>query len=199
MENNQEDIKTIIEGLTEAVLDQLIDDPFVKDIPLIGTAVSIARLGKSISDRIFIAKVKKFLLSVSVSQEEKEEFFRKLNSDEKLKSEAAEACLFIINRSDNSEKLSITGYLFQAFIKNRIDFTQFRKFIHAVDLAFVDDLVQFIKSGGTDRSVDDSLLRTGLTEMSKTAFVFSGEFAQSSVTVSELGKLFVVIMSDYPK
>ncbi len=184
----------IASDLSETVLDQFINDPLIKDIPIVGTAVNLAKIGKTISDRLFLSKVKKFLLSISVTSKEKEEFINQLESDAKLKAKTQEAVLFLINRADSFDKIEILGHLFQAFIRSQIDINKFRKLSFAVDLAFVDDLALFINANENESKCYESLVRTGLTSISRTSYLFSDDFAQSSIDITELGKLFLSIM-----
>ncbi len=194
MKNEIEDFGV---GLTEAILDQFINDPLVKDFPLISTAISIAKLGKSIADRIFLVKINHFLSSISISEKERKTFSKKLDSDPKLKAKTAEICLFIINRSDDLEKLSITGSLFQSFIKNQIDISIFKRLSNSIDLAFIDDLRLFIDTHGTDDDCYEFLLRTGLTKITGVSMQWGGS-GNRKILCTDLGELLINIMEENP-
>ena len=59
----------------EVILKQAIDDGILKDIPIIGTVFKAMDIGGSIRDKIYGAKVAKFILNLSqVTETDKERF-----------------------------------------------------------------------------------------------------------------------------
>jgi hypothetical protein len=185
--------------LLEALGDQFFDDGLLKDIPILGTAVNIARLGKSITDRIFLAKVSKFIVSLSEVEEiEKQKFYGQLESDQRLRKKTGEVIVLILDRFDDLEKSEILAKVFISHIKGVISFDQFRKLASAIDLAYIEDLRQLVNSkvlSATD--MQDSLrglLRTGLTAISEQG-VSVGGVVCLPINTTDMGKLFIKIMT----
>ena len=56
-----EDLKDLAIDLSEVALDSLSENELVKDIPVIGTFVRLARVTRSIPDLIFAKKVERFI------------------------------------------------------------------------------------------------------------------------------------------
>lgn len=185
--------------LLEALGDQVFDDGLLKDIPILGTAVKIARLSKTIRDRIFLKKVKNFLVSLSEIEElEKQKLYRRLETDKRQREKIGEVIILIIDRFDDLEKPEILARIFISYIKEIITFDQFRKLASAVDLAFVEDLRQLVNSKGRSTTdVQDSLqglIRTGLTAISQHG-VLVGSTVYSPIITTDLGKVFIRIMT----
>ncbi|MDZ8236233.1 MAG: hypothetical protein RMZ69_03500 [Nostoc sp. ChiQUE01a] len=181
----------ILADLGEVALDSLIEG-IVKDIPVLGSAVKIAKLSKTITDQIFLLKVKNFLLGLeNISPEEKQIFFSKLNNNSEEKSKVGECLVLIINRLDDLEKAQILAELFLKLIKEKINLETFRRLASAIDIAFIEDLKTLI-GGSRDSGYLSNLIRSGLAETSSTGVIMQGyDLVHISVRISELGKLFV--------
>jgi len=190
--------------LLEALGDQVFDDGLLKDIPILGTAVNLARIGKTITDRIFLKKVAKFLVSLSEVEEiEKQKFYSRLETDQRLRQKTGEVIVLILDHFEDLEKPEILARVFISHIKGVISFDQFRKLASAINLAYVEDLRQLVDSKG--RSTTDiqesrqGLLRTGLTAISQHGVPVQSGFGEdvvySPITTTALGKLFIGIMT----
>lgn len=67
--------------LSEVLLDGLLKDGVLKEIPIVGTILGMSKAAIRLKDYLFIKKVLKFLAELSsVSFEEKEEFLGKYDS-----------------------------------------------------------------------------------------------------------------------
>ncbi len=186
----------ILADLGEVALDSLLEG-VAKDIPVLGSAVKLAKLSKTITDHIFLLKIQKFLLGLeNISNEEKQNFFRKLDNNAEAKSKIGECLVLIINRLDDLEKTQILAELFLKLIKEKIDLETFKRLASAIDIAFIEDLKQLIKDR-LDSSSLSNLVRSGLAETSPTGVILEGYgVAHISVHISELGKLFVSLMNE---
>src|SRR5437868_2905408 len=47
--------------IAEVVIDSLMQDGLLKDIPFLSLAVKVANIGKTVTDRIFLTKIKKLI------------------------------------------------------------------------------------------------------------------------------------------
>ncbi|MBN3897185.1 MAG: hypothetical protein HWQ41_18485 [Nostoc sp. NOS(2021)] len=183
--------------IAEVVIDSLMEDGLLKDIPFISLAVKVANIGKTVSDRIFLTKVKKFLLYLDkVPVREKQSFLKTLDDEPEKKSKLGEYLVLIIDRIDDLDKTQILAELFLNLIKEKINLETFRRLASAVNIAFVEDLKKLIKN--TKNSEDlGNLIGSGLTEVSSTGVILSGyDVVHNSVRISALGKLFVKLMND---
>jgi len=190
--------------LLEALGDQVFDDGLLKDIPILGTAVNLARLRKTIADRLFLKKVEKFLVSLSeVEETKKQKFYDRLETDQRLREKTGEVIVLILNRFDDLEKPEILARVFRSYMNGIIGFNQFRQLASAVDIAYIEDLWQLVNSKGrSPTDVQDSrqgLLRTGLTAISQHGVPVHGGFGEnvvySPIITTNLGGLFIKIMT----
>lgn len=198
-------IDTSVE-IFEAIGDQFFEDSLFKDIPILGTAVNAAKLGKTITDRIFLKKVTNFLVSLSnIKEKERQKFYSKLETDQKLRDKTGEVLVLILDRFDDLEKPEILAKIFMAYIKDLVNFHQFRQLASAIDLAYIEDLKQLIRSSTDTQDFKEGLLRTGLTAISQHGLpvhhalgggpLGGGQnLVYSPIKVTNLGNLFIEIM-----
>jgi hypothetical protein len=187
--------------LVEPVFDDwtkdLMDSEVLKEIPFIGSAVKLAVLGKTITDRIFLKKVNKFLTSLDPALGAKtRKFGEELRSGDKDAERTAEVLLLALDAIDDLEKAPILAAVFSAFLLGEIDKAQFRRMTAAVRAGMSDDLLA-LASGSDNIELVDSLRHTGLTGDRPGD---SGRFwpAESLVdAVTLLGEKFIGVMARF--
>jgi len=183
-------------------LGAIIDNEIIKEIPLLGAAVKIAGLGKTISDHIFLAKIKRFLSAFeTVSIPEAQRFAEELASGDTDAARTAETLLLAIDLADDLAKTPIIASVFQAFLQGDMSKSEFRRIIAAVNAAVVDDLLEVAAFGAEPSGsakehsiLIDALRHTGLTEDARTFLVAQGN-PDLAVAITPLGKAFARAMS----
>lgn len=188
----------------EMGLDQLLDEGFLKDLPLIGSIVKVFKGVLDIRDRIFIAKIARFLYRLSkIPQENRDRFKNKISQEPKLKQRVGETLILIFDRLDDLEKPDFIAKCFSSYLGGKISFAQFRRLASAVDMAFVDDLKALVVRKAEKGEYSDdhlaNLSRTGLVDFKAGGIEGTWEeIGTIKYTVSSLGQLFINIISDFP-
>ena len=190
--------------LIEPALDAMIENQFLKDIPALGAAVKIAGIGKTISDRIFLAKIQRFLAALDpVLSPEAQRFSEELESGEADASRTAENLLLAIDLADDLKKAPIIAALFQAFLRGDVNKSEFRRMVAAVNAAVVEDLLELAAIGtkpiGTAEehtTLIDALRHTGLTDTALN--IVTHGVPDLEETITPLGRAFAsAISSDH--
>jgi hypothetical protein len=76
------EVQDLMKEYAEIGIDAALSDGPLKDIPVIGTIIGLAKVGISISDRILIRKIIKFLGPLSdMSDKMRQEMIQKLEAD----------------------------------------------------------------------------------------------------------------------
>jgi hypothetical protein len=126
--------------ILEAEIDQLINDEFLKEIPILGTAYKTYSLANKISERFFIKKILKFLFRLNgIPRSERERFVEQLQKENQSK-KVGEKLLIVLNRLDDTSKADIIGKLYKATIQNNISQSDFFRLASFIDKCFADDL-----------------------------------------------------------
>jgi hypothetical protein len=196
-----EDLQEVAIDLSEAALDSLTDNQIIKDFPVVGILVRLAKATMSIPDRIFAKKIERFIsVTNSIPREKRDQFHTRLEAEPDLRRKAGEVLVFTLDRIEDLQKAAITGKLFSHFIMGDIDFDILRRLLVAVDRGFVDDLLSFpqwaIQGRFSDNFTPQSLDGTGLVEPVYPVFghVPANERAEPTFRYSKLGKVYARLL-----
>ena len=186
----------------EVVLDHLLRNNLVRDMPAIGTAVNLVKLGVDLKNRLFLAKLLRFCNNLeSVPEKEKRRFISQLQADARLRSRVGEHLVLLLDRFDDVEqKPELLARIFEAYVTGTIDHAAFQKLSTALDrikvyslpglLSFYDD------APGTEMPDDDTLqdlVLCGLASMISGVGLVFGDGSSKNVYRNELGRLFIDI------
>lgn len=190
----------ISEDIAEVVLDSLLDEGVLKDLPVVGTIVKVFKGAMDIRDRVFVAKVARFLFQLSKIPLEKRLLFKeKLNADLKLRRKLGLTLTLLLDRLDDIEKPDFVAWCFNAYLNDNITIDAFRRISSAIDIAFIDDLKAICRED-IDLNTDGTIY---LSNLSKTPLVdFKGGGVHSTwknlgaifYSLSPLGQSFVEIV-----
>ncbi|WP_419655803.1 hypothetical protein Dvar_49040 [Desulfosarcina variabilis str. Montpellier] len=193
------DLDDIAFEISEIGLDQFLDKDFIKELPVVGVIARIFKDSLDMRNRIFLAKVARFLFRLKdVTKEQNKAFEEKIRNDPNLKRKVGQTLVLILERLDNLEKPDMVGKCFACYLSNKITFSQFRRLSSAIDLAFIDDLNALL--GIADAS--DEFLKNTKENLAMTGFIrFQGGGEMNggdkiSYFLSPLGQLFIDIMTD---
>jgi hypothetical protein len=135
----------------EVFLDTFINEEVLKDIPILGTAVKLLRASDTIRDKLFAEKIYSFLHEIHKFSQSDIEKMRKKSADSPHESvKIGNTLLMVLDKVSDLDKPKLLGQLFIAYLDNVISVDDFRRLIHAVDVAFVDDLLELIRSSPSD-------------------------------------------------
>lgn len=214
-----ENLSSLGADIAEVGLDTLLKNGFLKDLPVVGIIFKSLHAAKNIHDRMFIAKVARFMLSLKdVSEKDRERFKERLMQDPKFKKKVGETLCLVLERLDDVDKPEILARVFKAYLADKIGFSDFRRLASAIDIAFIDDLREFaeiqVKHTGHKRHYDfeDNLVRAGLfkivvdveTEFPEPTTRIGGggrtiegtSRTDISFEITDLGWLFFFVMKD---
>ncbi len=192
----------VLEPIIDGLVESLSDSQVLKDVPILGTAVKIAALGKSIADRIFLKKVQRFLQGIDgTTIERASTFARELETGDADAVRTAETLVLAIDAMNDMEKAPLLAAVFASFLRGEISKPDFRRLIAAINSAVVDDLSALAAvgpeaTGKVDKleSVMSSLRHTGLT-IDASGGIRLQPYNELSDTVTDLGKTFLRVVN----
>ncbi len=88
------ELTNLAEKYAEIGIDAIMSEGFLKDIPIVGSIISIGKLGVNISNVIFVKKLIRFLVSLdSIDENERSTLIDKLNNEDEFKKKVGERVL----------------------------------------------------------------------------------------------------------
>lgn len=126
-------LKELSTDISEAVLDEAIDDGLLKDIPIFGSLSKLKTAFGTIRDHIFTKKVAYFLLALSKVPEQKRVAFLTSVAARGEERRVGETLLLLIDRLDNYDRAELLARVFAAFIGERLSMDEFRRLARVVE------------------------------------------------------------------
>lgn len=128
------EVQDLMKEYAEIGLDTALSEGLLKDIPLVGTIVGLAKVGISVSDRILIRKIIKFLGPLSdLSDKRRQEMVQKLEADTAYGRKVGEHLIEILDRLEAHCKPQMIALAFKAYAKGEIDATMLHRLNYAID------------------------------------------------------------------
>jgi hypothetical protein len=195
------EIKNITDDFCELGLDAMLNEGVLKDIPVFGTLTKLYSVGAT-KDKIFEKKILKFLFELKkISENERNDFTQKINSNEKQAQKIGEHILVILDRLDDLYKPIILAKLLSANIQGKIDYEMFVRLSSIIDKSLVSDInkLKDYRESQFSSFTATSLQNTGLVKLSvmnpNIAFDVNGNQTSGSLyAVSELGEILIEIL-----
>ena len=129
-------IDTLV-GVSEVALDSILKNGVLKDIPLLGSAVGVARTLSSVRDVFFLRRIVAFIEGCKTNEE------KNLDIDFDQKKElkrAGETLLLVLESASSAFKAELFGRLFAALATKKVDVHFFEQALESVGAANSRDL-----------------------------------------------------------
>lgn len=122
------ELGNINKELGEVLIDNILEQGLLKEIPIVSLFTSAINIGTSIQNQFFLKKILKFLLELeSIPKNERVDFISKIDQDKKYKTKVGESVLMILDKSDNYSKSQYIGILFKKCIEGKLAYSDFIK------------------------------------------------------------------------
>lgn len=185
--------------LTEVAIDQNLTEGMLRDVPIVGTLVKLARAGQSVSEELFIRKLARFLADLdAVPVEDRERLLEQYPDSSDEQRVLGENLLLALERLDDVKKPAILARFFAAYIRAEIDYITFTRLARALEkfnMELLPNLRQFYTqeepSSGSSEEIVHEMSLAGLVIV---GLAGSGTWGGSaSYRHSDIGKAFLHI------
>jgi hypothetical protein len=118
----------------ELGIDRALADGLLKDLPVVGTLVSISKIGLTVRDSLFIQKLLRFLRELNdVPPKERQRMVEKLERDPGYGRNVGEHLIEILEKIDSHRKPEMTARVFAAYVKGSIDIRTLHRLNNAIE------------------------------------------------------------------
>lgn len=155
----------------ETVADILMKDELFAAVPIFSTAFKAMKAVDSLKDRLFVAKLVAFVREVeNAPSEVREKIARNLSTQDEGR-KAGETLILVLEKLTDMDKPALLGALLVHYGQSRITAAELRRLVSAVDVAFGDDLAEFLDETEAQLAQNnklphrEALLNTGLIRM----------------------------------
>ena len=141
-----ENFQEILADSGEVLLDSLINNEILKEIPVLGTSLKLIRGIQSISDKFYLRKIKFFIEYLGeIDEVKKIKLIEEAKKSKSSRAKFGDALFTTIEQSDSELKIEYVAVAFEAFLNNDINEWDLREICHIIKIAFTDDLTKIIE------------------------------------------------------
>ena len=153
----------LLADLGETAIDELLSNDVIKDIPILGTAINLARTVIGLRERAFLNKLRLFVQSLPhQSDDERSKLCSAIANDCDSRDKVGEAIFSTLEQADSTVKVQYIGLVFAAFLREYISDRELRELCYSIRITQVDDLVEFIESESPRERLLREMVHTGL-------------------------------------
>ena len=131
-----------VDGL-ETAIDLITDSEIIKNLPVVGSVVGLAKIGFAIPNLIFVNKVNAFLLGAKAGQDAMDKFADQITISTVERQQAGEVVCQTLDALDDVLKAKMVGALYAKYLVGRLEFHILRRLCSTMSRVFVDDLMNF--------------------------------------------------------
>ncbi|WP_313415890.1 hypothetical protein [Stenotrophomonas sp.] len=131
----------VAEGTIEALVDGVIEDGLLKDLPIVSTLVALGKVGFSVRDRLLTQKIEKFLSEVAtLSWAERARAVDELAGNQGKQEKVGSLLLDLLDKADMEEKPRLLGKLFVAMGRGDIPSDDYLRMATMINGVYIGDL-----------------------------------------------------------
>ena len=216
-EANENKLRTtgadIAASIGDAALSDALTDLFgvgiLPNIPIVSGLGKLVETWPAIQKSFILKKLQRFSQGLSsVTPQQREDFLNRLQSDQKYSERVAEAVILLLNSLNDLDKPELLARVVAAYVQQKITFEEFRRLGDAIHIGHAGDLQALATQQGLDNLQAppylERLVRTDLATYGPVSFEIitegdakkPGDFARGQAELTDLGQLFVKIMTD---
>ncbi|BAP41283.1 putative uncharacterized protein [Pseudomonas sp. StFLB209] len=196
--NKSERSSELFDKLGEVALDKFLDNDLIKEIPIIGTVISLLKAGDDFRAYAFARKIIGFLQEVeTVTVEERDRFFEKHCQTPEQLTELGETTLMALDKVDHPTLAQMYGRAFALMLKDseagKLLFEQYSYIIKNMSPYLLRNMGSIYKYSGIstfDTHAAHELCNYGLMEQKIFARVTNKDEMQRTYMPTEYGRRF---------
>lgn len=120
--------------VAEAAIDAQLAEGVLREVPVVGTVLAVARAGSNIRDAIFVRKLLKFLRDFrATSQEERDAMIGRLEADPDYGRSVGQHLTDLLEKIDSHRKPAMLALVFLAYMRGQIDARMLNRLNHAIE------------------------------------------------------------------
>ncbi len=138
------DLSGVLEDQAEVIVDRILKDGLLKDIPIISTITGAVKTVIAVRDYLLVLKLVRFLQGINITEEERAHFEKTIGDDAEYRRTVGQNLLMLIDSLDDVTKADMVARLFKAFLQDNITYDEFKRFASVVESIFIGDLNGFL-------------------------------------------------------
>lgn len=143
----EENLRNLLSDNAEVLIDSLIDNEVLKEIPILGTSINAVKAYRNIRDNAYLNKVKTFIDKIGqINESQRKRLIEESKKDEKRRAKFGESLFTTIEQSESLTKIEYLAVVFEAFLNLEINDEDLRYICFGIKNSYIDDLIKIVES-----------------------------------------------------
>lgn len=148
---NNSDLHNVSAGLAETLVDSILNDGVLKELPIVSSIVGLGKTAISIKNGLFLKKIIHFLTEINhIPLSVRKAMIDYIDSREDQKIKVGEKLIFILDKCEDYIDTKYIAQFFCAFLEKKITYEEFLKGSRIIQNIFIGDLEYFLDSDITE-------------------------------------------------
>ncbi|CAG36145.1 hypothetical protein [Desulfotalea psychrophila] len=188
-------------NLAEIAVDSVLENGFLKDIPIVGSAIAIFKTGIAVKERQYVKKLIRFLSELNKTNEEARlRFIAEEMLEAEQRERFGETVLSLIEKADDSRKFELYAKVFERLFMNQCNYDETIRICLMIERSFYGDLkyiVDFSNGCPNDQLTAGELYKVGFLSFGGIDGGVAGEEDSGGViyTKNKYGEILIEIIS----
>ena len=150
-------LQNVTTDLAEVLLDSMLDEGIIKEIPILGSIFGLGKTVSTIKDALFLKKTIHFLTKLKdIPTEQRRKMIDSIDKSEKQKVKVGEKLIFILDKCDDYIDAKYIGQLFCGYLEGQITYEDFLQGARIIQNIYVEDLEYFLERDMSEIEVEAS-------------------------------------------
>lgn len=173
-------------ALSEVIIDGVLDDGILKDIPILGTIVGIGKVAKNVNESLFLKKLIYFISEITETDAvERNKLISEIDNSKKYRVKVGEKLLYIIDKCEDHSNSEYVAKMFNAFLNSELSYRDFLRSASIIQKILITDLEDFISAKSYEiEKIFDSEWREYIGD-------FESSLINMGLCISKVGELKV--------
>jgi len=187
----------VVFDAAEVALDSGLAEGVLRELPIIGMVVKLAKASQSVAEELFLRQLLRFLVELkAVSVKERATLLRKYPDGSEEQRDLGENLLLALERLDAVQKPALLARFFAAHVREQVDYATFSRLAQALDrfnLSLIPQLRWFYtREGAMMELTEDIQHELSLAGLLTVGLEGSGSIGGGAgYHYSPIGKLFL--------
>ena len=134
-------------ALSEVIIDGVLDDGILKDIPILGTIVGIGKVAKNVNESLFLKKLIYFISEIKETDAvERNKLISDIDNSKKYRVKVGEKLLYIIDKCEDHSNSEYVAKMFNAFLSSELSYSDFLRSASIIQKILITDLEDFLSA-----------------------------------------------------
>jgi hypothetical protein len=186
-------LKDISVDISEVLVDNLLENGILKDIPIIGTILKLGKFSLNVKDHLFIKKIIYFISELKeIPPKKRNEIISKIDNSREFRIKIGEKLLYIIDKCEDHIESEYNATFFKAFLNEKLTYSEFLRCSSILQNIFMEDFEYFVHY-----KIPEQKYYSGYNDWNECPSEITMNLINNGLLISEIGEINIRDQDDW--